>query len=91
MGAMTNTTTITDITTDTTCADSGAMPERSTVQQLSLLPAAEVPLQFRLDAATRRRGLRHVAQIRQLLAERQAAREHERRAPRSTAREHRAA
>jgi hypothetical protein len=89
---MTNTTTITNTTTDTTTgADAGVMPERSIVQQLSLLPAAEVPLQFRLDAATRRRGLRHVAEIRQLLAERQAAREHERRVPRSTAREHRAA
>jgi hypothetical protein len=44
------------------------------VQQLSLLPTPEVPLQFRLDAETRRRGLRHVAEIRRMLAERQAAR-----------------
>ncbi|TVR26168.1 MAG: hypothetical protein EA389_06855 [Ilumatobacter sp.] len=44
------------------------------VQQLSLLPTPEVPLQFRLDAATRRRGLRHVAEIRRMLAEREAAR-----------------
>ncbi len=34
-------------------------------EQLSLLPdTAAVPLQFRLDDATRRRGLRHVAEIR---------------------------
>ncbi len=45
------------------------------VQQLSLLPAPEVPLQFRLDAETRRRGLRHVAEIRRMLTERQAAKD----------------
>lgn len=33
-------------------------------EQLTLLPEAEVPLQFRLDEATRRRGLRHIAAIR---------------------------
>lgn len=43
-------------------------------EQLSLLPASDLPVQFRLDEATRRRGLRHVAEIRQALAERQAAR-----------------
>ncbi len=33
--------------------------------QLTLLPdAADVPIRFRLDAATRRRGLRHIAEIR---------------------------
>ena len=36
----------------------------SSSEQLTLLPAADVPAQFRLDAATRRRGLRHVAEIR---------------------------
>ena len=37
----------------------------TTPEQLSLLPdPADVPLQFRLDDATRRRGLRHVAEIR---------------------------
>jgi hypothetical protein len=36
-------------------------------EQLTLLPDAPVPLQFRLDEATRRRGLRHVAEIRALL------------------------
>lgn len=44
-------------------------------QQLSLLPSSDLPLKFRLDEATRRRGLRHVAEIRQMLAERQAARD----------------
>lgn len=60
-------------------ADPTAPP--TTVQQLSLLPQPEVPLKFRLDAETRRRGLRHVAEIRQMLAERQAARENEQRRP----------
>jgi hypothetical protein len=71
-------------TTNSTTASTAA-------QQLSLLPAADVPLQFRLDSATRRRGLRHVAEIRQLLAERQAAREHQQSAPLRPQRQHRAA
>jgi hypothetical protein len=50
------------------------MTERSTTQQLTLLPAPDVPLQFRLDEATRRRGLRHIAEIRLQLATRQATR-----------------
>jgi hypothetical protein len=51
------------------------MTERSTSQQLTLLPAPpDVPLQFRLDEATRRRGLRHIAEIRLQLAARQATR-----------------
>jgi hypothetical protein len=33
-------------------------------EQLTLLPATDVPVQFRLDAETRRRGLRHIAEIR---------------------------
>jgi hypothetical protein len=37
---------------------------KSTPEQLTLLPAADVPVQFRLDDATRRRGLRHIAEIR---------------------------
>jgi len=37
----------------------------TTPEQLSLLPdTSAVPLQFRLDEATRRRGLRYVAEIR---------------------------
>lgn len=43
-------------------------------QQLTLLPTPEVPLQFRLDEATRRRGLRHVAEIRLQLEQRRAER-----------------
>ena len=35
-----------------------------TVEQLTLLPEPAVPLRFRLDEATRRRGLRHIAEIR---------------------------
>jgi hypothetical protein len=45
-----------------------------TPEQLTLLPTPDVPVQFRLDEATRRRGLQHVAEIRALLAERKAAR-----------------
>jgi hypothetical protein len=43
-------------------------------QQLTLLPKPEVPVQFRLDEATRRRGLRHVAEIRLQLEQRRAER-----------------
>ena len=45
----------------------------ATPQQLTLLPPSDVPLRFRLDQDTRRRGLQHVAEIRHLLAERRAA------------------
>jgi hypothetical protein len=38
-------------------------------EQLTLLPPAAVPVQFRLDEATRRRGLRHIAEIRARLAD----------------------
>lgn len=40
--------------------------------QLRLLDTSDLPLQFRLDKATRERGLAHVAELRRLLA-RQAA------------------
>lgn len=50
------------------------MTEQQAPQQLTLLPPAEVPVQFRIDAATRERGMRHIAEIRQLLAQRQAGR-----------------
>jgi len=36
-------------------------------EQLTLLAPAELPVQFRLDEATRRRGLAHVSQIREQL------------------------
>jgi hypothetical protein len=50
------------------------MNEHDVPQQLTLLPSSNVPVQFRLDADTRRRGQRHIAEIRRMLAERQAAR-----------------
>lgn len=50
------------------------MDQHDTNEQLTLLPTPNVPLQFRLDADTRRRGQRHIAEIRQMLADRQAAR-----------------
>jgi len=40
-----------------------------TAEQLTLLPEPAVPLRFRLDEATRRRGLRHIAEIRAQLAQ----------------------
>lgn len=52
----------------------GNMTEHDSPQQLSLLPSSDVALRFRLDADTRRRGIRHVAEIRRQLSERQAAR-----------------
>ena len=41
-------------------------------EQLSLLPEPTAALRFRLDEATRRRGLRHIAELRAQL-DRQAA------------------
>lgn len=52
----------------------GGMEQHDAPQQLTLLPSSDVPVQFRIDADTRRRGQRHIAEIRQMLAERQAAR-----------------
>lgn len=49
------------------------MKNESPAQQLTLLPASSVSARFQLSRATRERGLRHVAEIRQLLAERQAS------------------
>ena len=43
-------------------------------EQLTLLPDAAVPLRFRLDEATRRRGLRHIAEIRAQLEREPASR-----------------
>lgn len=55
-------------------------PEQLTLQLpvrvLPAKPAADVvPLKFRVSEATARRGLQHVAELRELLAKRQAARE----------------
>lgn len=55
----------------------GAMTTSTTPvapQQLTLLPEPTVPLRFRLDEATRRRGLRHIAEIRAQLQQSPAAR-----------------
>ena len=42
----------------------------SVVEQLTLLPTPSAPARFRLSQETRERGLRHVAEIRQMLAAR---------------------
>lgn len=52
-------------------------------EQLSLLPTPSTPARFRLSTDTRRRGLRHVAEIRSLLAERAADQDEAERAVRS--------
>jgi hypothetical protein len=50
------------------------MNDNEAPRQLSLLPSSAAPVQFRLDADTRRRGLHHIAEIRRQMADRQAAR-----------------
>jgi hypothetical protein len=63
-------------------------PPSPAPEQLRLLDASGVPLQFRLDAGTRRRGLAHVAEIRRQLAEqavRRGSTEPRRPAPRQAA------
>ena len=50
------------------------MNTEQTTEQMTLLPAEEMPVQFRLDAATRRRGLAHVAEIKAQLERRRAER-----------------
>jgi len=42
------------------------------IEQLTLLPTTSTPARFRLSSDTRERGLRHVAEIRQMLAARAA-------------------
>ncbi|MGI9051716.1 MAG: hypothetical protein ACR2HQ_03555 [Ilumatobacteraceae bacterium] len=60
--------------------------QTSSPQQLTLLPEVAAPLRFRLDDATRRRGLLHVAEIRaQLERQQQAAGLPDGRADRSAA------
>jgi hypothetical protein len=44
--------------------------DASAAEQLTLLPAARTPARFRLSKDTRERGLRHVAEIRSMLAAR---------------------
>ena len=43
-------------------------------EQLTLLPASAVPVRFRLDETTRRRGLAHIAEIRAQLERASSAR-----------------
>ncbi|HYN34441.1 MAG TPA: hypothetical protein VES40_17585 [Ilumatobacteraceae bacterium] len=57
---ITNTSTLRSSTTDPIDA----------AEQLTLLPNESVTARFRLSRDTRERGLRHVAEIRQMLAER---------------------
>ena len=44
--------------------------ETATIEQLTLLPSSSTPARFRLSKDTRERGMRHVAEIRQMLAAR---------------------
>ncbi len=55
-----------------------AIPHRAdapieAAEQLSLLPNHEVASRFRLAEETRQLGLRHIAEIREMLAERETA------------------
>ena len=44
--------------------------DTASVEQLTLLPATSTPTRFRLSKETCERGMRHVAEIRQMLADR---------------------
>jgi hypothetical protein len=68
-----------------TMTTTAAFPTRSTrstrttaAEQLSLLPEPTAAARFRLSRDTRERGLRHVAEIRRMLADRSAAQPAER-------------
>jgi hypothetical protein len=50
--------------------DTTTTSSTTSAEQLTLLPAATVPARFLLSRETRERGLRHVAEIRRMLAER---------------------
>ncbi len=50
-------------------------PPQQAPEQLALLSAPDLPVQFRLDQRTRARGLAHVAAIKAQLAARTAARQ----------------
>ena len=45
----------------------------SSSEQLTLLPASEIHPRFRLSHDTRERGLRHIAEIREMLAQHSSA------------------
>jgi hypothetical protein len=44
--------------------------DSASIEQLTLLPTPSTPARFRLSAETRERGMRHVAEIREMLASR---------------------
>lgn len=46
--------------------------DTAVIEQLTLLPGTSTPTRFRLSKETRERGLRHVAEIREMLAARAA-------------------
>ncbi len=46
--------------------------DTASIEQLTLLPTTSTPARFRLSNDTRERGLRHVAEIREMLAARAA-------------------
>lgn len=45
----------------------------SSSEQLTLLPSTEIRPRFRLSHDTRERGLRHIAEIREMLAQHRSA------------------
>ena len=47
----------------------GTMATKTTPNQLDLFPAPTIPDRFRLDDDTVERGIRHIAEIRRMLAE----------------------
>lgn len=64
MGTMTNT------PTSHRAAEPGRDHATAASEQLTLLPSHLVNARFQLSKDTRERGLRHVAEIRQMLAQR---------------------
>lgn len=48
--------------------DTADTADTATMEQLTLLPSSSTPARFRLSKDTRERGMRHVAEIRQMLA-----------------------
>jgi len=61
-------------TMTTTAAHQPRSTAAPAAEQLTLLPEPTAPARFRLSRDTRERGLRHVAEIRQMLAERSTQR-----------------
>ena len=57
-------------TSASTTLRSASLPDADTLEQLTLLPTTQTPARFRLSKDTRERGLRHVAEIRTMLASR---------------------